>query len=243
MQQRLPSLIDPPLMFAHRGARAHAPENTIEAFALALKLGATGLESDVWVTADRVPVLDHDGEFRAGRLRKQRIGATRRDDLPAHIPTLLDLVELARDGAQVSLDLKGPESGEAVIELLRSRPPAERRRYWLCHHDPDELDRLRPLDSEVRLVDSTRLERIAEGPERRAARLAELGVDGINMRHPDWSGGLVTLFHRFGLTAFSWDLQFEHQLRPGLRMGVDGVFSDHVDRMVEAFRAEIGTPG
>ena len=51
----------PPIGFAHRGARAHAPENTLEAFRLALRLGATGLESDVWLTADGVAVLDHDG--------------------------------------------------------------------------------------------------------------------------------------------------------------------------------------
>ncbi|MDQ1372669.1 MAG: glycerophosphoryl diester phosphodiesterase, partial [Actinomycetota bacterium] len=54
-------LLRPPIGFAHRGARAHAPENTLEAFQLALKLGATGLESDVWLTHDGVPVLDHDG--------------------------------------------------------------------------------------------------------------------------------------------------------------------------------------
>ena len=49
------------LLFAHRGASANAPENTIAAFELALGLGATGLESDVWLTADGVAVLDHDG--------------------------------------------------------------------------------------------------------------------------------------------------------------------------------------
>ena len=61
MPTRLPSLQHPPIGFAHRGARAHAPENTIEAFTLALRLGATGLESDVWSTADGEAVLDHDG--------------------------------------------------------------------------------------------------------------------------------------------------------------------------------------
>ncbi len=34
------SLLDPPILFAHRGARAHAPENTLEAFSLALRLEA-----------------------------------------------------------------------------------------------------------------------------------------------------------------------------------------------------------
>ena len=76
MQQRLPSLLDPPIAFAHRGAKAHAPENTIEAFTLALRLGATGLESDVWLTSDGVPVLDHDGVVRA-RLRSRPIATVR----------------------------------------------------------------------------------------------------------------------------------------------------------------------
>ena len=71
MQQRLPSLLVPPVGFAHRGARAHAPENTLEAFALALRLGATGLETDAWLTADGQVVLDHDGVVKVGR-RKRR---------------------------------------------------------------------------------------------------------------------------------------------------------------------------
>ena len=47
-------MLDDPITFAHRGACAYAPENTLEAFALGLRLGATGLESDVWLTADGV---------------------------------------------------------------------------------------------------------------------------------------------------------------------------------------------
>ena len=54
VQQRLPSALERPIMFAHRGARAHAPENTLEAFALGLRLGATGIESDVWLTRDQI---------------------------------------------------------------------------------------------------------------------------------------------------------------------------------------------
>jgi glycerophosphoryl diester phosphodiesterase len=240
VQQRLPSLLDPPIMFAHRGAKAYAPENTIEAFALALKLGATGLESDVWVTADGVAVLDHDGEFKSGRFRKCSIEAVRRDDLPEHVPSLIELFEACGTDYHLSLDLKGGRSGPAVIDVVRQHAPDLVPRLWLCHYDVDELAELRSTDAEVRLIDSTRLHRIEEGPERRAARLAEQGIDGINMRKADWNGGLVALFHRFGRTAFSWDLQHEHLLRPALRMGIDAVYSDYVDRMVDAFAAEIG---
>jgi len=243
VQQRLPSLLDIPIMFAHRGARMHAPENTIDAFQLALRLGATGLESDVWLTADGVAVLDHDGEIRSGRFRKRPIAVCRRDELPEHIPTLAGLFDACGTDFHLSLDLKGSSVGPAVIDLVQRDAPGIMDRLWLCHHDLGELIQLRPLDDQVKLIDSTRVTRIAEGPERRAARLAAEGIDGINMHREDWNGGLVSLFHRFGRTTFCWDLQFEHHLRPVYRMGMDAVYSDHVDRMVDAFSVEIGAPG
>ena len=70
--------------------------------------------------------------------------------------------------------------------------------------------------------------------ERRAARLQELGIDALNMHHSDWSGGLTTLVHRFSVLAFGWDAQFDRNLDDLLRMGIDAVYSDHVDRMVDA---------
>jgi glycerophosphoryl diester phosphodiesterase len=72
------------------------------------------------------------------------------------------------------------------------------------------------------------------GVERRAAQLAEAGIDAVNLHESDWTGGLTTLFHRFEVLAFGWDAQFERVLDNLLGMGVDGVFSDHTDRMMEA---------
>ncbi len=239
MQQRLPSLLEHPITFAHRGARAHARENTIAAFELALRLGASGLESDVWLTADGVPVLDHDGVARVQR-RKRRIRELRREQLPAHIPTLAELFERCGTDYELSLDLKDEAVGRSVIEFVRETAPDIVPRLWLCHPRYEDLIPLRPIDADVKLVDSTRLQRIREGPERRAAVLAERGIDGVNLHHSDWNGGLVTLFHRFNRTAFGWDMQHEHILRPALRMGLDGVFSDHVDTMVDAYKAELG---
>jgi len=82
--------------------------------------------------------------------------------------------------------------------------------------------------------------RIKEGVERRAATLAETGIDSINMHHTDWNGGLVALFHRFDRYALGWDMQQSHVLNDGFRMGLDGVFSDHTDRMMEAYATQIG---
>ena len=229
----LPSMLEPPLGFAHRGARAHAPENTIEAFELALRLGATALESDVWLTADGVAVLDHDGVV-GGRLRRRPIGEVRRDDLPPHIPTLAELYEAVGTDVHLSLDAKDPEAGAAAVEVTMAADPTMASRLWICDQDHDRLVALREISPHVRLVDSTRLSRIKEGPERRAARLQDLGIDALNMHHSDWSGGLTTLVHRFKVLAFGWDAQHGRVLDELLTMGIDAVFSDHVDRMVDA---------
>ena len=71
---------------------------------------------------------------------------------------------------------------------------------------------------------------------------AEQGIDAVNLHHSDWNGGLVALFHRFDRVAFGWDMQEPHILQAALRMGLDGVFSDWVDRMMDAYTAELGQP-
>ena len=51
---------DHPLIWGHRGASGHAPENTLPAFQLAADMGADGVELDVQLTRDGIPVVCHD---------------------------------------------------------------------------------------------------------------------------------------------------------------------------------------
>jgi glycerophosphoryl diester phosphodiesterase len=241
MQQRLPSLVDPPIAFAHRGARAHAPENTIESFSLALRLGATGLESDVWVTADGVAVLDHDGVVRR-KMRKQSIAETVYSDLPDHIPALADLFDSCGTDFELSLDVKDSAAYEPTADVIRAQGTDMSARTWLCDPNLERLVDQRASLSDFRLAHSTRLHRLKQGPERHAATLSAAGIDVMNMHHTDWNGGQVVLFHRFGILAFSWDLQFDHQLEGALRMGIDAVYSDHIDTMMDVHAREVGQP-
>jgi glycerophosphoryl diester phosphodiesterase len=222
-----------PIGFAHRGARAHAPENTIEAFKLAKRLGATGLESDVWLTADGEAVLDHDGVIRLG-LRKRSITEVTRGQLPGHIPTLAELYEAVGTDLPLSLDVKDGRAASTVVAVARDAGGDAVGNLHLCTGSLDEAATWRSLDDDIKLVNSTRLRRIKEGTERRAATLANAGIDVINLHLDDWTGGLTTLFHRFGRRAFGWDAQYRRQLDALLATGVDGVYSDHVDRMMDA---------
>lgn len=209
----------------------------MEAFELAVRLGATGLESDVWTTADGIPVLDHDGAIKRG-LRRTRIGDVRRDQLPEHIPTLDELLTGCGQGLPLSLDVKDGEF-DAVAEVIARHDHGALS--WLCHPGFDTLSERRDALSGIRLVHSTRLAKLDVTPEQHASRLATTGIDAMNMHHTDWNGGLVVLFHKFDVYTFGWDLQFEHQLAPAVRMGLDAIYSDHTDLMVDVVAREAGT--
>ena len=230
MTPRLPSLLQPPIGFAHRGARAHVRENTIEAFALALRLGATGLESDVFLTADGVAVLDHDG-LVGRRPRRTAIRRHRRDDLPGHIPTFEELLGAVGATVPLSLDLKDPDTFGPVVEAARRHDA--HHQLWLCHGDLGLLRRWRAEDPTVRLVHSAHKRDLDGGLERHVARLADERIDALNMPAADWTGGNVILAHRFDRYAFAWGAQLERIIAGLYDMGIDTVFSDWSDRLAD----------
>ena len=238
MQQRLPSLVDEPIAFAHRGARAHAPENTIDAFQLALRLGANGLETDVWLTRDNEVVLDHDGVVRS-RGRKRPISDVNRSSLPSHIPTVSEFFDSCGTNFSMSVDIKDDRATDGLVAASREAG-YDLSRLFVCHWRSAECFSIRERHADIKVVDSTRLQRLKDGPEKRAALLADKGIDVLNMHISDWNGGLVTIMHRFKVQAFGWDAQFPAALSNGLRMGLDAIYSDHVDRLVEVYDAEIG---
>jgi glycerophosphoryl diester phosphodiesterase len=168
-------------------------------------------------------------------MRSRPVASLTRASLPAHVPTLEELYAECGTGFELSLDLKDPAAAPAVAAMARAAGGGAPGRLWLCYPDWEALAGWRKDLHDVHLVDSTKLKAMRQGPERRAAQLSSAGIDAVNMHYSDWTGGLTTLFHRFGVLGFGWDAQHERILRNLLRMGIDGVFSDHVDRMVDAF--------
>jgi len=228
MPTRIEALWSPPVLFAHRGAKAHARENTIEAFELAVRLGATGLETDAWITADGQVVLDHDGLHR--RLPRRWIADQPRDRLRAHIPTLAEFYAAVGTELPLSIDVKDPAVFEPMVAVARAHDATDR--LWVCHPDLDRLLAWRDLAPDVRLVNSTALDRLPVSAERRAAELAAARIEAINLRQGEWTGGLTTLFHRFGVLCFGWDAQHERQIAALIDGGIDAVYGDFVDRLV-----------
>jgi glycerophosphoryl diester phosphodiesterase len=221
-----------PITFAHRGGRGDAPENSLAAFRRGLEAGAAGLESDARLSADGEVVLIHGPAIRTG-LRRAKVR-----DLPADrlgelgVPRLAELyAELGTD-FELSLDLKEPDSADRVLAVVRAAGALGR--LWLCAERLPDLEAVRRNDPDVRLVHSMGRRAYGDALERHANTLTQAGVAALNLRETEWSLGLVTLAHRFGLLAFAWDVQEYRRIRAVLEMGVDAIYSDHVERMVAA---------
>lgn len=122
----------PPQVVAHRGVTGEVPENTIPAFEQAIQVGADGVELDVRLTSDGVPVVFHyfylDG-FTTGqgplhantRESLRRVGVIEKDR-PEHfaIPTLREVLQVIAGRIDLEIELKGPEPelAEATAEVL-----------------------------------------------------------------------------------------------------------------------------
>ncbi len=216
-------------LFAHRGAAAAAPENTIEAFLLAIQLGADGVATEAWRTADGQVVLDRAGST-GGRLRRRRFGSLDRNEIGDHVPSIDDLYDVIAGSADVSIDVRAVEAFEPIVAAARRVEGDVEHRLWLRHGDVDVLtDWRRQCDAKLVLArPAGRL----DGPERLANELRERGIDGLSLPHGGWHGGLVALVHRFDRYALATDLVHEREMAKLLDVGIDGITSAQVDRMI-----------
>jgi len=220
--------------FAHRGGSAHGPDNTIETFHGALERGASGLETDAWLTADGQVVLDHDGVKRVALLRREPIAEVRRDELPSHIPTLEDVYAACGTGFDLAVDVSSQAIAAAVADVAR-RAGAQDRLWLVAPHSKV----LAGTDAPHRIV--TIYAKTVRGPRRGKVfgAIHEAGLDGVNTRWPWWTPRFVAEAHDLGLLAFGYDAQAETSIRRCVELGLDAVFSDHVGRMVRV----LGTAG
>jgi glycerophosphoryl diester phosphodiesterase len=217
--------------FAHRGGRGHGPDNTIATFAKALAEGATALETDAWVTADGIVVLDHDGLHRAGSPDQQSITEIARDELAEHIPTLDELYDACGTDYDLAIDVKGDGAGTAISAVAEKRGVAHR--LWLF--TPSTA---RPTDiGGAHAGVTVRVEELRDARKRSAflRSLKDEGIEVVNARWQFWSRAAVNDVHELGLLAFAWDVQRSIALWRCKGLGIDGIFSDHV-RVLHAAR-------
>ncbi len=222
MSDPLPSLRVPPIMFATGGAVGVEEPHSLEAFRLALRLGATGLETNVWLTADAVPVAAASPKLRRG-LRRDAISGTTAAALGDRVVALSTLLEL-----DVHLSV-GVADADVLAVVLEQLSEVDLGRVWFRCTDRALIEACRTRWPQILLVHDTRLATMAQGPERHAAELGAAGINAVRMPYPDWTGGIATLFHRFEVLAFGFDGVYDRMVADMRRMGLDAIASPKPD--------------
>lgn len=149
-----------PQVFGHRGASIERPENTLAAFELAFAHGAEGIELDVALSADGVPVVMHDRSIDrttdgSGDVDQLTLEQLRAVDAGAgeRIPTLDEVLALAAEqGRVVNIEIKAADAAAAVLEVVRRHPGLE---WFASSFHWAALEQVRALDPQARLYPLT----------------------------------------------------------------------------------------
>jgi glycerophosphoryl diester phosphodiesterase len=218
-----------PIVYAHRGASAAAPENTVEAFELARALGADGVELDVRRCLDAALVLHHDAALPDGRV----IVETGRADLPATLPDLAVALDVCAD-LVVNIEIKNapgepdfdPDRAvvDAVVALLDQRGRRDRV-IVSCFH-LETIDRVKALDRDIATGYLTTIDPL---PTEGIALAVERGHDAIHPHHLTVDQALVDLARSAGLALNTWTVDDPGRIRELADLGVDGICTNVPD--------------
>ncbi|MFF3671468.1 glycerophosphodiester phosphodiesterase [Microtetraspora malaysiensis] len=242
-----------PLAFAHRGGAAEGRENTMSAFARAVELGYTYLETDAHATADGVLLAFHDHTLdrvtdSKGRIsqlpyrevRKARICGTE------EIPLLEDLLGAWPD-VRFNIDVK---ESATILPLARAlRRTNAYDRVCLTSFSDLRLAQARravgvPVCSSLgpRGVATLRAAAMGSGYGRLLTSLARAGVPCAQV--PIGVGGLrvttrsfIRTAHALGMQVHVWTVDDPAVMRRLLDLGVDGIMTDNITGLRDVLKA------
>ena len=214
----------PPEIIAHRGANREAPENTIPAFERALEIGVDGIELDVHVTRDNVPVIHHDAVLPdGGRIdRMDSADLERRTDAPE----LAQVLELVNGRCHLYIEIKASAALPPAIVLLKQRTD------WCSVHSFDHrvARKARELNSAVRsgILLVSYLVDIEHAMTTASAHDVWQQAEFVDAE-------LVTRVHRAGGRVIAWTVNDPGRVRALGELGVDGICTDQPREIIKAF--------
>ncbi len=230
-----------PIIFAHRGSSAYAPENTLAAFALAVKQGVPALELDVKLTSDGEVVVIHDPTTRRtcgvnGTIKKMTLSQIKKLDAGSHfdpaftgekIPTLQEVFDLVGKKIFINIEITNYTSifdnlPNKVAELVKKN----KLQQWVffSSFNPIALWKIKHLLPEIPigfLAEAGKPGRLAR------SRLFEwLNYQAFHPYYGDVSLDLVRYHHQKKRLVNVYTVNQAETMRSLQQMQVDGLFTD-----------------
>lgn len=222
-------------IWAHRGASADAPENTIEAFSLAADQGADGIELDVQLSADGELVVIHDETVDRTTAGSGAVADHSRSDLAdLGVPTLGEVFDaVAPTGMAVNVELKNgikfyPGIERAVLRCIDDH--RMRARVLVSSFNHYSLKTVQQLDAGIPLGLL-----FAEGLYLPWEYAAEFGAAAIHPALPFLQvPGVVEYAHAAGIAVNVWTVDEPDHLAACVAAGVDAIITNRPDRGLAA---------
>jgi glycerophosphoryl diester phosphodiesterase len=215
------------LLLGHRGARKYLPENTFEAFELALAHGCDGFEFDVRSTADRRLLIWHDVTVKRMLIARaaykdlceqaQKGWRRKKSSAAPKIPCLEEVIAAFHERAYLNLEIKVPGVEREVAALISATLP--RRGYLVSSFQPDIVLNLRAANPDLAvgwIVHDRRL----------LANWRQIESNALVAHHSLVSRGLVDAVHESGRKVFVWTVNRVKMMQEFADWGVDAIISD-----------------
>jgi glycerophosphoryl diester phosphodiesterase len=231
-----------PIVFAHRGASAHAPENTLAAFELALRQGADAVELDAKLTSDGQIVVIHDQTVDrttegTGWVKNMTLAELRKLDAGSHfdvafqgepIPTLEEVLKAIGQLTYINIELTNyasktdmlPDRAAALVKRLKLS-----RRVMFSSYNPIALRRVKRLLPDVPIGLLANPGKTGWLARSWVGRLI-VQYQTLNPEVGDVTASLIEQIHSLQRGVLTYTVNDEKTMQVLFRLGVDGIFTD-----------------
>lgn len=226
-------------VWSHRGASAYAPENTMEAFKLAVEMGTDGIETDVHLTKDGVLVLMHDEKVNRTTNGDGYIKDMTYDELYqlnanynkegydfCHVPTLAELLQLSKDtGVLLNIEVKTDailyeNIEEKVLALVKEYGVEENVMYSSFNHYT--LMKMKEMNPNIKVG---LLYMCAIYQPWNYAN--SVNGDALHPYYPAcFLDDYIANCHKNGVMVNAWTVNAPAQIKDFMDQGIDGVITD-----------------
>ncbi len=241
-------------VIAHRGFSGAAPENTLAAVRAAIDVGVDMVEVDVTLTADGEVVVIHDStlqrttngggdvlQFILTDLRQLDAGSWfSRAFAGERIPTLDEMLAEADDRVLLNVEIKSEAVGLGVVEKVAAAIRARDMigEIVVSSFSPTALEKIHRIAPEIRSAALFNKE-LHEGMDP-VDIVTSVGASGLNISRTRLTPEMLRRCRDNGIPIAVYTVNKKRHMRKTIDLGVDAIFTDHPDRLLEVLAKRTG---
>ncbi len=215
------------LVVGHRGVAAHAPENTLEGFRLAITSGAVATECDVHLDAEGDLAVIHDNTVDRTTTGQGRVKEKSSAELRAlGVPSLADLTAVTKDKIVLVVEIKdGEDAPRKVVEHVRSQGMTDQTIVFSFHAKFVETTKaLEPKQTAIWLVSG---KPTGEKLNEVLAQAAAIRADGLGFSYQGVTEEAILAAHNRRLPVFVWTVPPGSEVDRLKKLKANFIITDH----------------